>query len=422
MKRLAVLVLSSLLLVVWSSPGDAATLPAVKHVFVILLENKGFDQTFGPSSPAQYLAHDLPAQGQLLEQYYGIGHLSLPNYVALVSGQAPNPVTQSDCITYVDMLPGVIGPDGQAIGQGCVYPAAVITVADQLEAHGLSWKGYMEDMATPCRHPTLNSVDQTQSAKVGDQYASRHDPFMYFHSIIDEPTCASNVVPFDQLSADLASASTTPNLSFITPNLCHDGHDAPCVDGEPGGLASEDAFLSATVPTILDSPAYKDGGLLIVTYDEAEYSAQSGGDDTACCGEQSGPNTPSAGQQGPGGGRVGAVVISPFVTAGTRNATPYNHYSLLRTVEDLFGLDHLGYAGAAGVSSFGSDVFGTGAPGSGSNAAASGRSLANTGSRSDIALPIALLALTVACRFLLSNEAKSGATKEADSGFWTQET
>jgi hypothetical protein len=168
---------------------------------------------------------------------------------------------------------------------------------------------------------------------------------------------------------------------------------------------SEDAFLSATVPKILDSPAYKDSGLLIVTYDEAES-----GDATACCGEQSGPNTPSAGQQGPGGGRVGAVVLSPFVRAGTRNATPYNHYSLLRTVEDLFGLDHLGYAGAAELSSFGSDVFGSTPASSGtdSSAAGSGQSLAATGSRGDIVLPVALTGLVVAYAVFI---ASSGARR-----------
>src|SRR5256885_16925251 len=82
-----------------------------------------------------------------------------------------------------NFVPGVIAPDGQAIGQGCVYPTGVKTVADQLEAAGLTWKGYMEDMGTACRHPALNSRDTTQQAKVGDQYAARHDPFVYFHSL-----------------------------------------------------------------------------------------------------------------------------------------------------------------------------------------------------------------------------------------------
>src|SRR3954447_17964686 len=134
-------------LLVSASPAAAAP-PPIKHVFVITLENKGFDETFGPSSAAPYLAHDLTAQGQLLTQYYGIGHASLDNYIAMVSGQAPNIVTQADCPFYFNQLPGVIAPNGQSVGQGCVYPTAVKTVANQLEAAGLTWKGYMEDMGT----------------------------------------------------------------------------------------------------------------------------------------------------------------------------------------------------------------------------------------------------------------------------------
>src|SRR4051794_28981149 len=124
------------------APASAqAAPPPIKHVFVITLENKGFDETFGPSSQAPYLAHDLTAKGQLLTQYYGIGHASLDNYIAMVSGQAPNIVTQADCPFYFNFVPGIAAPaDGQVIGQGCVYPASVKTVANQLETAGLTWK------------------------------------------------------------------------------------------------------------------------------------------------------------------------------------------------------------------------------------------------------------------------------------------
>src|SRR4051812_5480483 len=175
-------------------PGPPPAPPPFKHVFVITLENKGFDETFGPTSPAPYLAHDLTAKGQLLTQYYGIGHASLDNYIAMVSGQAPNIVTQADCPYYFNVLPGVIAPNGQAIGQGCVYPTTVKTVANQLETAGRTWKGYMEDMGTACRHPALNSADTTQQAKVGDQYAARHNPFVYFHAVTDSPSCAADDV------------------------------------------------------------------------------------------------------------------------------------------------------------------------------------------------------------------------------------
>jgi hypothetical protein len=353
-------------LLAWAALAGSsqAALPPVKHVFVVVMENKGYDETFGPDSTAPYLGKTLPAQGALVENYYATTHLSLGNYIALVSGQGPNPETQADSVLYKDVAPGTIGPDGQAMGTGSVYPATVQTVANQLEQKGLTWKGYMEDMAngpegTPktCRHPEANQMDPTQDARVGDQYAARHNPFVYFHSITDTPSCDKFDVDYTELAKDLQSASTTPSYSFVTPNLCHDGHDEPCVDGEPGGVESIDTWLSQHIPPILASPAYADGGLLIVTFDEAEASPP-GGDASACCDEMS-VNTPNAGGPifGPGGGKIGAVLISPYIEPGTRVTAAYNHYSLLRTVEDLFGLDHLGYAESPNPGAFGADVF-----------------------------------------------------------------
>jgi hypothetical protein len=339
-----------------------AAIPPIKHVFIVVLENEDAETTFGAKTHAPYLAHTLRAQGAFVPGYYGTGHLSLDNYVSMVSGQGPNPYTQADAPLYIDFLPGTPGPDGQAIGQGSVYPASVSTIADQLEAKGATWGGYMEDMANSktepktCRHPAVGSQDDTQSARKGDQYATRHDPFMYFHSIIDDAaTCNANVVDLSRLPDDLQAASTTPNYVFITPNLCHDGHDSPCSgSNEPGGLTSANAFLKQWIPRILDSPAYRDGGLVVINFDEA-----STGDASACCGEKTGPNTPNNGgpQPGPGGGRTGAVLLSRYIKPGTTTKQEYNHYSLLRSAEDVFGLAHLGYAGTAGLRPFGDDIF-----------------------------------------------------------------
>jgi phosphatidylinositol-3-phosphatase len=267
----------------------------------------------------------------------------------MVSGQAPTLATQADCPLYADVLPGLPNADGQVIGQGCVYPAAVKTVADQLDAAGLTWRGYMEDMGNDpardngatCAHPVPGTPDGTQQATATDQYATRHNPFVYFHSIVDDAArCAAGDVPLSRLPADLASAAATPNLAFITPDLCHDGHDADCADGGAGGLSAADAFLRTWVPRITGSPAYQRDGALVIAFDE------SAGDSSACCGEQSGPNTPAAGGQsgGPGGGRTGAVILAPSIPGGTVITQPYNHYGLLRGIEDAFGLPHLGYA------------------------------------------------------------------------------
>jgi len=335
----------------------AAYVPPAHHVFVVNLENKGYDETWGPASAAPYLSKTLRAKGVLLTQYYGTAHNSQPNYVAQISGQGPNPQMQGDCQIYSDFVgTGTVAP-GQAVGQGCVFPSRVRTVADQLLAHGLSWKGYLEDMGTACRHPVLGTQDTTQKATVGDQYAARHNPFVYFHSIIDSPACATRDVDLSALPTDLASVATTPSLSYITPNLCDDGHDSPCVDGRPGGLVSADAWLQTWIPKILASPAFAQDGVLVITFDESDGPQSDAG---ACCGEGPGPNTPLPGISGLGGGRVGALVISPFVRPGTWSTTSYNHYSLLASIEEIFGLSKLGYAATPGLNRFGLDVYNAG--------------------------------------------------------------
>ena len=325
---------------------------SIGHVFVINLENEDYATTWGASSPAQYLNGTLVKKGKLLTQDFGIGHASLDNYIAQISGQSPNPATQSDCVKFVEFASKGTGRYGQALGEGCVYPASVKTIGDQLSAAGKTWRAYQEDMGTPCRHPVIGQDDQTLAARPGDMYATRHNPFVYFHSIIDAPTCAPRVVDLELLANDLRSVATTPNLVYITPNLCHDGHDAPCVDGQPGGLVSADRFLAAQVPRILASPAYKADGMLVITVDEATFAKAE-----ACCHTPPAPNAAQPGLSGPGGGRVGTLLVSSRVEAGTTDETPYNHYALLCSIENMFGLAHLGFAGAPGLTCFGKDVY-----------------------------------------------------------------
>jgi len=346
--------------------AHAAAGPPIRHVFVVMLENENAATTFAGQPPSPYLAQTLPAQGALVPNYYGIGHSSLDNYIALISGQAPNEKTQLDCPLFSEFLLQQPGLDahGQLLGLGCVYPNTVKTLPDQLEAAHLTWKGYMEDMGrdprrerATCGHPAIGKPDETLIATAADKYAAKHDPFVYFHTIIDDQArCDTHVVNLSVLQKDLQSAATTPNYVFITPNLCNDGHDPLCIDGGPGGFAAVDGFLRKWVPRILASPSFKKDGLLIITFDESEGNGPEGS--TACCGEKplASARRP-AGVLGPGGGRIGAVVLSPYVKAGTVSTVPYNHYSLLRTVEDIFGLGHLGYAAEPDLQTFGPDVF-----------------------------------------------------------------
>jgi hypothetical protein len=437
----------------------------IRHIVVIDLENESGSSTFGSSSPATYLTHTLVPMGELLPNYHATGHVSADNYIAQVSGQAPNLITSSDCITdlatgagsYNDITPGIPDPNqdaypGQVNGQGCVYPSWAKTIGNQLDAlhrrlPAPDWRGYAEDMGndpardggtpdplggTDCAYPTQvngKAADNTNNAEgphatgsqvksaVSDQYVDRHNPFIYFHSVTGNAAyCAEHVVPLGtatagtggqpdayhgHLAQDLAHQRTTPAFSFITPNVCNDGHDATCAgtntDGTTtGGLAGFNTWLTNWMPLILSSPAYRNGSMLVmITADESSLT-----DTSAAANERPGPgnanpgyspllNTPIAAAGGktyyqllgltsltpnteppagtmPGGGTVGALLLnSRSIRPGTVNTTPYNHYSALRSYEDLLGittggsdgLGHLGMAGMPGLAPFGTDVF-----------------------------------------------------------------
>jgi hypothetical protein len=352
--------------------------PKIRHVFVIVLENEDFESTFGEPTQDPYLAQTLPAQGALLSQYYATGHESADNYISLISGQPPNPASQADCQLYDNLLLASEQPGGVEGGIGCVYPAPVANIGTQLSQAGLSWKAYEQDMgndpareSAACGHPALEGKDETQQAESGDGYATRHDPFVYFHSVIDDESyCDAHVVALGSptgampasalpgetgLAKDLKSARHTPSFSFITPNLCEDGHDFPCKNqaGGASALADIDSFLEAWVPKITSSPAFRRHGLLLITFDESDGPES---DSSSCCEELAGPDSPLPGITGPGGGRIGAVALSPFIKPGTVSSTPYNHYSALASIESLLGLGRL--ADAATVPAiFGPDVF-----------------------------------------------------------------
>src|SRR5581483_2659793 len=224
----------------------SAALPPIKHVFIIVGENESLDNAFNSTvSTQQYLAKMLPSEGAYLSQYYTTGHASLDNYIAMVSGQAPNPDTSADCIaSFADFPADSIDPaTGQENGSGCVYSPDVPTLMSQMDAANLTWRGYMDSMGadaardggTTCAHPPLNAPDGAVSPTPTDQYATRHNPFVYFDYVIDKTAeCAADDVPLvPNLDNDLASVSTTPNYVFITPGICDDGHDASCLSPSP---------------------------------------------------------------------------------------------------------------------------------------------------------------------------------------------
>jgi hypothetical protein len=353
---------------------EAETLPPVKHVFMIVLGENGYEEAFGPASSAPYLAQALRGQGELLSNYYAVTSGDLANQIALLSGQGPTAETAADCPSYTDIVPGTLATGGQVEGSGCVYPAATPTLPAQLVEKELKWRAYVEDIgngaaagaATTCRHPALGGPDSSPAPLAGDAYVSWRNPVVYFHSLLDSPECAEDDVGLDRLATDLKSARKTPALSYIVPNACHDGGELPCEPGQPAGPLAAEAFLQTVVPEIEASPAYKEGGLIAITSAQAPQAGPKV-DTSACCASPAYPDLPAPATTEPatgpvkptgGGGRVGLLLISPFVAPGTSNESGYyNHFSLLLSIEELFGLEPIGYATEPALAPFDSSVY-----------------------------------------------------------------
>jgi hypothetical protein len=256
------------------------------------------------------------------------------------------------------------------LGDGCVYPVSTPTLPGELEVKRLTWRAYIEGLGEvgsstpPCGHPALGAADPSTAAASPAPYATAANPIVYFQGLAEARSCASDDVGLSSLAADLKSAGRTPALSYIAPDRCHDASPGPCPGGGPGGLPAAESFLRDTVPKILASRAYRQGGLLVITSDAAP-STGAFADSSSCCGQPRFPNLPpptglAASLPPEGGGQVGALLLSPFVKARTISQTPYNDFSLLRTIEDLFGLKHLGYAAGAKVGALEPSLFAAG--------------------------------------------------------------
>jgi hypothetical protein len=414
-----------------SSGFGTPALPSIKHVFLIVLSDTGFNQAFGPGAPATYLSKTLVSQGELLDDFYAVTGGELANEIALISGQGPTVQTAEDCPQYAAVTPATVGADGQVLGSGCVYPSQTDTIAEQLSADGLTWKAYVEGIGetpaqpTTCAHPTLGSADPDHAPTAEDPYVTWRDPFVYFESVTGNATCASSIVGLGRLASSLKTVKSTPALSYIVPDRCHDGSEEACAPGEPAGLAASDAFLNTVVPEIESSPAYKAGGLIAITSDQAPQSGPDA-DASGCCMTSTFPNLPAgaaganatlpSGEAGAtsttapamtttgatsttapamtttgatsttapattttgttttsttttgttttgtttpaGGGRVGLLLISKYTKPGSINVVgEYNDFSLLASIEDLFGVSRLGYAGSEGLLAFNKSVY-----------------------------------------------------------------
>jgi phosphatidylinositol-3-phosphatase len=291
----------------------------IKHVFVISLASPGYEAAFGPAnSQMPYLSGTLRPQGDLLSTYTALDESWLANSFATLAGQKPSADSEKDCPDY----------------EACVFPVETLSFADQLATAQFSWRGYFESMAdtsgkpASCVHPEPGA----EETPAPGGYSAVLNPFVYFHTLLDLGECAANDVPLPELEKDLRKTDKTANFSYISPNLCNAGATpGQCAEGAPDGAAAADAWLSTWVPKILKSPAFKADGLLVLTF--GAVNPVPNPDPTQ-------PPTP------PTSLKTGALLVSPFITPGSTDATKYDPYTLLATYEDLFGLNRLGEAGA----------------------------------------------------------------------------
>ncbi len=269
-----------------TSTPSATHPPDFSHVIILILENREYSSVVGSSSWPNF--NSLAQRYTLLTNDYAVTHPSLPNYIALTSGSTQG--ITSDCTT-------------------CWVNAT--DIADTVESSGRTWKAYMESMPSPCY--LGNSGD----------YAQKHNPFVYYNDIrTNTSRCQQHDVPLTQFDTDLAN-NKLPAYTWITPNLCDDGHDC--------SNATADTWLGNEVNKILSSSAFDANSLLVVTFDEGTTSA-------SCCG------LPSS-----AGGHIATLLLGSLVKTGYKDSTAYDHYSLLKTIDASWGLPYLGHEGDSGT-------------------------------------------------------------------------
>jgi hypothetical protein len=245
---------------------------------IIVLENREVGQVIGAASAPAINA--LAGRFGQATEAYATSHPSLPNYLELIAGSTFGIASDCTACSVEDQ-----------------------TLADQLTQAGIGWRAYMEGIDSPC---------PTQAA--GNGYAKKHDPFVYFRHIAQTPSLCENVVPLSLLGGDLNKGSTP--FMWITPNLCHDGHDC--------STAVMDSWVDQTMRTVMASPWYAAGGTVLLTFDEGTSSR-------GCCGIAH-------------GGHIATVIVRSGLGPGSRLSTPVDQAGFLRSIEDAYGLPRLGDA------------------------------------------------------------------------------
>ncbi len=305
------------------------------RVFIIMMENHGFDEVIGQADPSDpsgatlltpFTTH-LAQNNGLATYYFGATHPSLPNYFAEIAG---------DYFGIQNDADSCFAPDHGSI---CIGGLTAPNIVDQLEQKHIGWEVLQELMPTIGYLGTRFPTAESGGPKL---YAQKHNPFMYFTSITTNPSRLQHIRPFDlsQFQNELNDPLHMPRYVFIAPNQCNDQHGftggSPIppgcepTAGDAGMLKLGDAFLQRTVTAIQNSPSFTKRSVIFVVWDENDFSGNLG-----CCGAK-----------GVGGGHIASIVVTKRGNS-RRSAVPMNHYSMLATIEDGFSLPRLANAKTA---------------------------------------------------------------------------
>lgn len=310
-------------------PEDRAML-RYDHIAVIIAENKAYSEIIG-SADAPHLTQLAKTYG-LATEFYGVVHPSEANYIALLGGSTFG--IHDDDAFYCKLnsqKPFCSKAKEPGYADHTISGPSLMT---QLEQHHLTWKGYFEDIP----HPGSDAVVAPSPARA--LYAAKHNGFMNFQSVQTDPQRAEKIVGLDQLAQDLKQGAF-PNFSHIILNQCNEMHGLPECREVHDLIRTGDRAITTVVEQIMTSPFWvsKHNNAIVITFDEDDYFSTG---IQGCCGydPQSAANF--------GGGKIATIVITNHGPRGFIDATPYNHYSLLRTIEDAFGIhEYLNHANDA---------------------------------------------------------------------------
>jgi hypothetical protein len=341
-----------------ATKGADASAPSLKHIFYIMMENHSRTEIVG-NAEAPYITTLASQYGQATS-YYGVTHPSSPNYLAAISGDFQGVWDDCKAGPEVTCAPEeFVTNSGDGTDSDLLTPAQVANassiphwfsgqnIVDELEESGKTWVAYMESI--PAVGDTSEFWPYAQATDAGPEggldlsnpyklYAQKHDPFMYFEDIRTNANRMNKIVPFTTFATDMTNpASKIPNFVWISPNQCNDMHgistasamalEIPGCDVDATDITIGDNFVKSTVTAIQASPAWADGAAIVIVFDEDDYVGTSG-----CC------NSPVGATAVLGGANVPAIVISSLVTSHVTSSDPYNHYSLLATIQNIWGL------------------------------------------------------------------------------------